>query len=72
MKTRDFLFQRGAWHSVAGMALLTLLTGCVGYVEGPRAIVVVDQPVAGVTVILELTVNGIGPAVWLPLSVAVR
>ena len=50
MKNRDFIFQRGVWRSVAGMALLTLLTGCVGYVAGPRARVVVDQPVVGVMV----------------------
>ena len=50
MKTRIIVFQSGAGRRVAGMALLTLLTGCVGYVEGPRARVVVDQPVVGVTV----------------------
>jgi len=50
MKTKIIVFQSGAGRGVAVVALLTLLTGCVGYVEGPRARAVVDQPVVGVTV----------------------
>ena len=49
MKTRTFLFQSSVRCGGVGVALLTLLSGCVGYVEGPRARVVVDQPVVGVT-----------------------
>ena len=50
MKNRIFLGPTGAWRNVAGAGLLTLLTGCVGYVDGPWARVVVDQPVVGVAV----------------------
>ena len=53
MKTRIFSLPTGARRSVAGLALptlLTLLTGCVGYVAEPQARVVVDQPVVGVAV----------------------
>ena len=49
MKTKTFLFKRAGGCQVATVALLTLLTGCAGYGEGPRARVVVDQPVVGVT-----------------------
>ena len=45
MNNGKFFFQSGKAGFVLGAALLVTLTGCVGYVDGPRAGVYVAPPV---------------------------
>jgi hypothetical protein len=48
MKYKKLLFQAGQTGFVLNAMLLVTLTGCVGYVDGPRAGVYVAPPVVEV------------------------
>ncbi|HEY5043027.1 MAG TPA: hypothetical protein VIK53_13605 [Verrucomicrobiae bacterium] len=45
MNVKNLFFQTNKFSLVLSAALLTTLTGCVGYVDGPRASVGVEAPV---------------------------
>jgi len=50
---KNLFFQTNKLSFVLSAALLTTLTGCVGYVDGPRAGVYVEPPVVEAGVVVE-------------------
>jgi hypothetical protein len=53
MNDKKLFFKKNQLGIVLGAALLTALTGCVGYVDGPRAGMYVAPPVVETGVVLE-------------------
>jgi hypothetical protein len=53
MNYKKLFFKNGKAGVVLGAALLATLTGCVGYVDGPRAEVYVAPPVVETGVVVE-------------------
>ena len=53
MNDKNLFFQTNKLSLVLSAALLTALTGCVGYVDGPRAGVYVAPPVVETGVVVE-------------------
>jgi hypothetical protein len=53
MNNKNFFFRADKAGLVLGAALLMTLTGCVGYVDGPRAGVYVAPPVVEVGVVAQ-------------------